>query len=89
MDQTPIYKWVYGRSEATLSIEETVKRAKNAAGTRRLYNALTYNCEHFATECKTGHATSKQVTNAVIAAGGGSTILVSALTASSIYASKR
>ena len=71
-----------------------MKRAKKASSTRCNYSVLKYNCEHFATECKTGRASSAQVAGAVAAAGaaakaGGSAILVSALAASAVMAYRR
>ena len=86
LDETPLFKWDY--EEQTLPPEETVKIAKKVSGTRRNYSVFTYNCEHFATECKTGRSSSAQVANAAKTAGG-SAILVSALAASAIMASKR
>ena len=52
-----------------------MKKAKAASGTRRNYKLASYNCEHFATECKTGRGRSGQVTTTVTV---GSTIGVPA-----------
>ncbi|CAF1148362.1 unnamed protein product [Adineta steineri] len=43
-----------------LPIRDILERAENAVG-RIGYNLLYNNCEHFATECRYGQATSKQV----------------------------
>ncbi len=50
------------------SAKETVRRARSQIGKRKgEYNLVTNNCEHFARECKSGWAESKQVQKAVAA----------------------
>ncbi|HAC31308.1 MAG TPA: hypothetical protein DCF70_01615 [Treponema sp.] len=63
-----------GSVEENFSPTETVRRARSQIGKKKgEYNLATNNCEHFARECKSGKAESKQVqkvvTGAVAAAG--------------------
>jgi hypothetical protein len=46
----------------SFSAEETIRRAQSCFGMRG-YNFLTFNCDHFATWCKTGEYRSVQVDN--------------------------
>ena len=48
------------------STDEIIRRASEWIG--REYNLLSYNCEHFATEVRTGEGQSRQVQNAAVAA---------------------
>ncbi|CAF0957817.1 unnamed protein product [Adineta steineri] len=54
------YRQVFYSYFRPLPIRDILERAENAVG-RIGYNLLYNNCEHFATECRYGQATSKQV----------------------------
>ncbi|CAF1148327.1 unnamed protein product [Adineta steineri] len=60
-----------------LPIRDILERAENAVG-RIGYNLLYNNCEHFATECRYGQATSNQVQVSVGSALGLGLILTGA-----------
>jgi len=51
-----------------LDHETAAARAESMLGTAR-YDFLTNNCEHFASWCVTGHASSSQIENGVTSAG--------------------
>jgi hypothetical protein len=56
--------WCHIYPEGMCSDSTTViARARNFIGSYFPYNLLTNNCEHFATLCKTGVATSTQIDN--------------------------
>ena len=58
------------------SREQVVYEAANRLGESQ-YHVLKYNCEHFATECKTGRPTSRNVQNSVaVAATVGAAVAV-------------
>lgn len=58
-----------GSVEENFSPTETVRRARSQIGKKKgEYNLATNNCEHFARECKSGKAESKQVQKAVTSA---------------------
>jgi len=57
----PVFRHDYADG-ACLPAETVVKRALEASnGIWQQYNLVTNNCEHFATWCKTGQGSSKQV----------------------------
>ena len=52
-----MYKYVYDECD---NANQVLQRAKSRLGERK-YNPLTHNCEHFATQCKTGEENCSQI----------------------------